>query len=46
MIVWKAGKAITAMGLRLELVANGLGVRLGYRDGDVSGWVGRPALAR
>jgi hypothetical protein len=35
--VRNAGKAITAMGERLELATNRLAMRLGYDDGAVSG---------
>lgn len=37
--VWRAGSAIVRMGERLELWANGLAVRVGYNDGEVSGMV-------
>lgn len=37
--VWRTGRAIVRMGERLELRVNGLGVRLGYNDGEVSDMV-------
>jgi hypothetical protein len=43
--VWKAGRIITIAGERLELAVNGLAVRLGYNDGEVSGLVAWPGLA-
>lgn len=43
--VRNAGRAITAGGEWLELATNGLAMRLGYRDGEVSGGVAWPALA-
>jgi hypothetical protein len=44
--VLTAGNAITAVGERLELAVNKLALRLGYNDGEVSGMVAWPALAR
>jgi hypothetical protein len=44
--VRNAGRVITAMGEWLELATNGIAMRLGYRDGEVSGWVAWPALDR
>jgi hypothetical protein len=43
--VKKTGRAITAMGERLELSVNWLAMKLGYSDGEVSGMVAWPALA-
>jgi hypothetical protein len=44
--VWRSGNAIVRMGERLELWVNGLAVRFGYNDGEVSGMVaGSLALA-
>ena len=37
--VRNAGKAITGMGEWLEIATNGTAMRLGYRDGEVSGLV-------
>ena len=37
--VRKVGLRMTAAGERLELSVNSLGMRLGYRDGEVSGLV-------
>ena len=39
MSVWRAGRAIVRMGERLEQGVNGLAVRFGYNDGEVSGMV-------
>ena len=39
MSMWKVGTAFTAGGERLELWVNGLAVRFGYNDGEVSGMV-------
>ena len=42
--VRNAGRAITAVGERLEQATNALAMRLGYRDGEVSGRVAWPEL--
>jgi hypothetical protein len=33
------GENVTGMGEQLERFVNWLGMKLGYRDGEVSGWV-------
>lgn len=45
--IWirKRGKAVTATGERLETFVNALAMKLGYRDGEVSGIVAWPSLA-
>jgi hypothetical protein len=44
--VWRTGRAIVVAGERLELWVNAVGMRLGYRDGEVSRIVAwPPALA-
>ena len=42
----QAGTVVTIAGERLELVVNGLALWLGYNDGEVSGMVVWPELAR
>jgi hypothetical protein len=37
--VWRAGSAIVNAGEALEPFVNWLGMKLGYRDGEVSSWV-------
>jgi hypothetical protein len=37
--VWRAGRAMVRAGESLELFVNWLAMRLGYRDGEVSGMV-------
>jgi hypothetical protein len=37
--VWRAGRAIVSSGEHLVLFINSLGVKLGYGDGEVAGWV-------
>jgi len=38
-VVWRKGWATVSTGERLELFVNWLGMKLGYDDGEVSGWV-------
>jgi hypothetical protein len=38
-MVWRKGWATVSAGERLEVFVNACGMKLGYRDGEVSGWV-------
>jgi hypothetical protein len=44
--VWRAGRAIAVAGERLEMWVKALAVSGGYDDGEVSGIVAWPVLAR
>ena len=44
--VWRTGRAIVVAGERLELWVNAVGMRLGYRDGEVSGMLMHRAAAQ
>jgi hypothetical protein len=43
--VWRAGITIAHAGESLELFVNACAMKLGYRDGEVAGFVAWPALA-
>ena len=44
--VWRAGRTMVRAGESLELFVNWLAMRLGYRDGEVSGMVAWPTPAQ